>query len=129
MTVVLCCGCFDLLHYGHLLHLQAARALGDRLVVAVTADRFVGKGPGRPRFSDAQRAAMLKALRCVDNVIVSQAARPDDIIRTLRPEIYCKGADYKGQPLPERALVESLGGRVVFTETPKWSSTELLEHA
>ena len=126
MKLVMCCGCFDLVHYGHVLHLRAARALGDRLVVAMTADRFVNKGPHRPVFSQDKRAEMLRELRCVDAVLISDAPRPDALIRALRPAIYCKGVDYSETVIPEQALVESLGGKVVFTNTRKWSSTELL---
>lgn len=119
-------GCFDPFHYGHLLHLYAARAYGRWLVVALTGDAFVNKGPNRPAFPAAQRKAVLEALRCVDEVIVSDAARPDDLIRALRPEVYAKGCDYTREAVAEAALVESYGGRVVFTATPKWSSTKLL---
>ena len=126
MKLVMCCGCFDILHPGHLWHLRAARALGDRLVVALTADRYVNKGPNRPVHRQDDRAAMLRELRCVDAVLVYDAPVPYDLIRTLRPAVYVKGLDYKGR-LPEQALVESLGGKVVFTETEKLSSTALVE--
>lgn len=124
--LVLACGCFDILHWGHLVHLYAARAHGTRLVVALTGDAFVAKGPGRPVFDADKRKAMLLALRCVDDVIVSDAPRPDALIRLLRPAVYVKHKEYEGR-LPEQALVESLGGRVVFTDTPKFSSTGLLK--
>ena len=127
MIRVLCAGCFDIFHYGHLLHLQAARALGDELLVALTSDRFVNKGPGRPVHTWDQRAAVLMGQRAVSGVFMSDAARPDDVIRQLQPQIYAKGIEYQGR-LPEQALVESLGGRVVFTDTPKFSSTALVEH-
>ena len=123
MTLVLCNGCFDPFHYGHLLHFYAARSHGTRLAVALTADRYVNKGPGRPFFTAEQRGAVLLALRgLVDEVIVSDAPRPDDLIRRLQPAVYAKGVEYAGR-LPEQALVESYGGRVLFTETPKFSSS------
>jgi rfaE bifunctional protein nucleotidyltransferase chain/domain len=128
MKLVMCCGCFDPLHFGHVLHLRAAHALGDWLVVAVTADRYVYKGPRRPVFSQERRADMLRELRCVDSVLISDALRPEALIKALRPSIYCKGIDYIGTVIPEQALVESLGGKVVFTNTPKWSSTALLSY-
>ena len=123
-------GCFDPFHWGHLLHLYAARAHGRWLVVALTGDAQVAlqKGPGRPAFPAAQRKAVLEALRCVDEVIVSEAPRPDHLIRSLRPEVYVKGCDYTRETTAEAAIVESYGGRVVFTDTPKFSSTELLKH-
>lgn len=128
MRLVLAHGCFDLLHYGHLLHLLEARAAGERLVVSITADEWVrlAKGPGHPAFTASQRRAMLRELRCVDDVVVSEDASPDRVIRLLRPAIYAKGSEYIGR-LPEQALVESLGGRVLFTNGVTFSSTKLME--
>lgn len=128
MKLVLCAGCFDLLHYGHILHLRAARSLGDLLIVALSSDENVArKGPGRPRFTWDQRRDMLTELRCVDGVVFYNDYNDliDGIIKVMRPSIYVKGSDYKGN-LPEQQLIESLGGAVVFTETPKWSSTKLM---
>jgi D-beta-D-heptose 7-phosphate kinase/D-beta-D-heptose 1-phosphate adenosyltransferase len=119
-------GCFDPFHYGHLLHLYAARAHGRWLVVALTGDAYVNKGPGRPAFPVEQRKAVLEGLRCVDEVIVSDAPTPAALIQQLRPEVYAKGCDYAGADIAEAAIVEAYGGRVVFTETPKFSSTALL---
>lgn len=125
MKTVLVNGCFDILHYGHLAHLKAAAALGHYLIVALTADEFVNKGPGRPVFSEDKRAELLRELRCVDEVIISRAPRCDAIIQQVRPDIYAKGIEYKGK-LPEQALVESCGGVVMFTDTVVYSSTKLL---
>ena len=126
MTTVLCNGCFDIFHYGHLLHLQAARLLGDRLVIALTADEFVNKGPGRPVFKQEHRAAVLRAMTsCVDDVIISHEPIPYGIIQAVRPDVYAKGKEYEGR-LPEQGLVEELGGRVVFTDTVVFSSSALL---
>jgi len=126
VTVVLATGCFDILHIGHVYYLQAARALGDRLIVGVTGDAYVNKGPHRPVFSEERRALMLRELRCVDEVRIYQELVPMFLIRSVRPQIYVKGQEYVGR-LPEQALVESLGGRVVFTDTPVYSSTKILE--
>jgi len=126
VKVVLATGCFDVLHVGHLYHLQAARQLGDFLVVGVTADEFIDKGPGRPVFDEQQRAELVRALQIVDLTIVYSETVPLELIRTLRPTVYVKGKEYEGR-LPEQALVESLGGRVVFTDTPVYSSTKILE--
>ena len=124
MKVVMVNGCFDPFHYGHLVHFYEARCLGTRLVVALTDDRYVNKGPNRPHFTAEQRKAVLMALRgLVDDVYISEAARPDYLIARLRPEVYCKGSDYRREDIAECAIVESYGGRVVFTDTPKWSST------
>lgn len=125
MKVVLACGCFDLLHYGHVAHLKAARQLGDHLIVALTADEAINKGPGRPVFNWARRAEMLAELRCVDRVIRSTSAA--EAIIAIKPEIYVKGAEYRGR-LPEQATVEAYGGQVIFTDTEVWSSTALIQH-
>jgi rfaE bifunctional protein nucleotidyltransferase chain/domain len=123
LNVVLCLGCFDGLHYGHVKHLEAAKKLGDWLVVAVTCDRNVNKGPGRPVFNQEQRAEMLRALRCVDDVAVVEDVW--EAIQTIQPDIYVKGKEYENK-LPEQAEVERYGGRVVFTDEVVYSSTDLL---
>ena len=128
MRLVLCSGCFDILHPGHLWHLQEAAQLGEYLIVALTSDRVVreAKGEGRPVHGQNERADMLRALRCVDQVWIYDESWPQDAIRRLRPAVYCKGIDYLGQDIVELQLVEELGGRVVFTATPKLSSTALM---
>lgn len=123
MRVVQAHGVFDILHYGHLLHLLQARALGDRLVVTITSDEHVNKGPGRPVFPSGKRAAMLSELRCVDEVRVMDSA--EEAINAVKPSIYCKGQEYRGR-LPEQTLVESLGGKVIFTIGETHSSTALV---
>lgn len=95
------------------------------MIVALTADEYVNKGPGRPVFSEERRAEMLRALRCVDDVMISREAIPYSIIREVRPTIYAKGIEYRDR-LPEQRLVEELGGRVAFTDTVVFSSTALL---
>ena len=124
MITVMTSGVFDLIHPGHIYHLQQARAMGDRLVVALTADSFVNKGPGRPVFNTQQRAALLRELRCVDEVLVSTAPIPYHIIERICPAIYVKHEEYKDR-LPEQGLVESLGGRVLFTDWKAFSSSDL----
>ena len=94
-TVVQAHGTFDLMHLGHVRHLEAARRLGDVLVVTVTADRFVNKGPGRPVFSSELRAEMLATLEYVDWVAVNDAADAVSAIERIRPSIYIKGQDYQ----------------------------------
>ena len=125
MIVVQCHGCFDVLHYGHLVHLRAARALGDKLVVTITADEYIHKGDGRPVFTAQKRKAMLEELRCVDEVHIIHAPDAESAIIAVQPNIYCKGSEYRAH-LPERRLVESLGGRVVFTTGETHSSTALV---
>src|SRR5258708_8347189 len=88
-------GTFDLLHLGHVRHLEAARRLGDTLVVTITADRFVNKGPGRPVFTEVLRAEMLAALEYVDWVAINPAPDAVSAIDAIRPKIYLKGQDYQ----------------------------------
>src|SRR5204862_3331113 len=94
-TVVLAHGTFDLLHVGHVRHLEAARKLGDVLVVTVTADRFVNKGPGRPVFTEWLRAEMLAALSYVDWVAINPSPDAVSAIDLIRPQFYVKGQDYQ----------------------------------
>lgn len=126
-TVVMCHGVFDVLHYGHLLHLQAARAHGTFLIVSMVGDAFVRKGPNRPIFKEAHRAAMLAALRVVDKVVITDAVEWWDHVHALRPHVFVKGGDYVGKPPPECAIVESLGGKVVFTPPTTFTSSDVIE--
>lgn len=124
MVTVMANGCYDCLHLGHVAHLQAAKALGDRLIVALTVDEAVNKGPGRPVFSWEERYRMLWSLACVDVVIRSDSL--SKVITQWKPAIYVKGIEYEGM-LPEQELVESYGGRVVFLDAkPRYSSTKIL---
>lgn len=133
--VVLCHGVFDLLHYGHIEHLQEAKALGDILVVSVTAARFVNKGPGRPYFNDEQRMRFLASLSCVDYVLLSEAVTVHEIVEAVQPDIYVKGQEYAvsqndvtGNIDSEREVVEKYGGRIHFTTGEVHSSTKLLNN-
>lgn len=127
---VLCHGVFDLLHLGHIRHLQEARKLGDRLVVSVTNDPHVRKGSGRPWFTVEQRVEALRALDCVDEVVVSETADAVAVINQIRPAVYVKGADYDGrenQALQrEIDAVTSFGGRFEVTRTDRWSSSRII---
>jgi D-beta-D-heptose 7-phosphate kinase / D-beta-D-heptose 1-phosphate adenosyltransferase len=115
-TVVATGGCFDVLHAGHLSSLQAARALGDCLVVLLNSDASVRrlKGPDRPLHTAADRARLLEALGCVDAVAVFEDDDPVDTLRRLRPDVWVKAGDYARADLPEAATVEEHGGRVVL---------------
>jgi rfaE bifunctional protein kinase chain/domain/rfaE bifunctional protein nucleotidyltransferase chain/domain len=131
--VVLCHGVFDLLHVGHIRYFEAAKREGDVLVVTVTEDAHVNKGPHRPAFTESLRAEALAALADVDYVAVSRNATAVKAIEALRPDVYFKGSDYKnaaddvsgGIVLEERA-VEEAGGRLVYAQTEMFSSTHLL---
>ncbi len=131
--LVLAHGVFDLLHMGHVRHLEEARSFGDMLVVSVTADRFVNKGPGRPVFSQILRAEMLAALAYVDWVIVSEAPTAEMVIETVKPDVFVKGIEYSderadvtGKIVSEREAVERNGGTIAFTHDITFSSSELI---
>ncbi len=121
-------GVFDLLHVGHVRYLEAARALADLLVVAVNSDASVkqNRGPGLPLVPEAERAEVVAALAAVDLVVVFAEKEVSEIIRALRPDLHVKGTDYREATVPERALVESLGGRVVIAGDPKDHSSSAL---
>lgn len=130
-TPVLCHGVWDILHLGHIRHLQEAAKLGDYLIVSVTADRHVKKGMGRPHFSAEQRAEALRALDCVDEVIINEDDGAWDLIRRLRPAFYVKGVDYAGSSSPglakEREAIAEVGGQLKITGGMKWSSSQILK--
>lgn len=115
-TLVATGGCFDIIHAGHVATLQAARRLGDRLVVLLNSDASVRrlKGPGRPVQAEQDRAAVLRALDCVDAVVVFDDDDPGRVLGELRPDVWVKGGDYGGRPLPESAVVSANGGSTVF---------------
>jgi D-beta-D-heptose 7-phosphate kinase/D-beta-D-heptose 1-phosphate adenosyltransferase len=115
-TVVATGGCFDILHAGHLSSLEAARALGDTLVVLLNSDESVRrlKGPSRPVQPAHDRARVLRGLACVDAVVVFDEDTPEAALADLRPDIWAKGGDYAADDLPESALVQTWGGRVVL---------------
>lgn len=130
--VVFTNGCFDLLHVGHLRSLEEARALGDRLVVAVNGDASVRrlKGAGRPLVPARQRAELLAGLACVDWVVVFGETTPLRAIRALRPDVLAKGGDWALDAIVGRAEVESRGGRVVrLREIPGVRTSTLVARA
>jgi D-beta-D-heptose 7-phosphate kinase / D-beta-D-heptose 1-phosphate adenosyltransferase len=123
-------GCFDLLHPGHVQTLEAARALGDCLVVCLNSDASVRrlKGHGRPVLGVEDRAAVLRALRCVDAVLVFDEDTPAAALGRLRPDVWAKGADYADRELPEAPVLASWGGEVVLLPfVDGKSSTRIIE--
>jgi D-beta-D-heptose 7-phosphate kinase/D-beta-D-heptose 1-phosphate adenosyltransferase len=129
-TVVATGGCFDLLHAGHVATLRSARALGDCLVVCLNSDDSVRrlKGPERPLVRQADRAAVLEALGCVDAVVPFDERTPEAVLRRLRPDVFAKGGDYALADLPESALLASWGGQaVVLPYLEGRSSTQLMK--
>ncbi|MFI7481870.1 PfkB family carbohydrate kinase [Kocuria sp. M1R5S2] len=131
-TVVATGGCFDVLHAGHIASLDAARRLGDALVVLLNSDDSVRrlKGPGRPVVGEADRARVLGALRSVDAVLVFDEDDPRAALRLLRPDVWVKGGDYTPEQLPEAADVQGWGGRVtVLPYLSGRSTTAILQRA
>ena len=128
-TVVWTNGVFDLLHVGHLQSLREAKRFGDLLVVGVNGDASVkaNKGPERPIFPAAERVELLAALELVDAILVFDDATPEAVLAAVKPDVHVKGADYVNKPIPERAIVESYGGRVELIQlVPERSSTSTL---
>ena len=121
--IVLCHGVFDLVHYGHILHLNSAKKFGDYLIVSVTSDKFVNKGPGKPLFSQFQRIQYLSNLEMIDGVILSNTASAIDVLKLIKPNIYVKGPDYvktkndkTKKIVLEKKLVKKFGGEIKYTE-------------
>jgi rfaE bifunctional protein nucleotidyltransferase chain/domain len=126
--IVLANGCFDLLHVGHVRYLEAAKALGNTLVVALNTDESVrrAKGPGRPRIPLVERAELVAALRCVDFVTSFQEATLERTLRLLRPHVHAKGTDYTLENVPERAVDLELGIEIAICGDPKDHSSSTL---
>jgi D-glycero-beta-D-manno-heptose 1-phosphate adenylyltransferase len=127
--IVLANGCFDVLHVGHVRYLKAAKALGDKLIVAVNADESVRelKGEGRPAMPEDERAELLAAFEAVDAVLVFPELDVRAVIRELRPSVHAKGTDYTAESVPERDEVVACGGRVAIVGDPKdHSASEFL---
>lgn len=131
--IVHCHGVFDLVHVGHIRHFNEAKDLGDVLVVTITPDRYVNKGPHRPAFDENLRAEAVAALDCVDFVAINEWPMATETIKLIKPNFYVKGPDYKdpandlneGLSL-ERSAVNSVGGHLVITKDITASSTSLI---
>lgn len=133
--VIHCHGVFDLLHPGHIAHLEEAKSLGDILVVSVTSAPYVNKGPGRPYFSDEHRMRSLAALSCVDYVLLSENPTVIELLEYIQPDLYVKGKEYAAADndvtqniTKEVDKVRAFGGDVHFTDGVTFSSTKLLNH-
>jgi len=130
--IVHCHGCFDLMHPGHIKYFQAAKKMGDILVVTVTPDIYVDKGPGRPAFDQVLRAESIAALECVDFVGVNEWPTAEETLRLLRPDIYVKGQEFEklqdktGKIQREYEVVREIGAEIRFTHEIVFSSTRLL---
>jgi rfaE bifunctional protein nucleotidyltransferase chain/domain len=132
-TTVLCHGVFDLVHPGHIRHFEEARRQGDVLVVTVTPDHYVNKGPGRPVFNERLRSETIAALAVVDHVAINEWPTAIETIHMLKPDVYAKGSEYEtpeddltGKIVDEEQAVREEGGRVFFTHDITFSSSHLL---
>jgi len=131
--IVHCHGVFDLLHVGHIKHFKEAKTFGDILVVSITPDEFVNKGPGRPTFSTSLRLESLSELESVDYVVANKWPSAEEIIKIIQPNVYCKGPDYKnhsdditGKITEEEGAVNFVGGKIIYTDDITFSSSSLL---
>jgi D-beta-D-heptose 7-phosphate kinase/D-beta-D-heptose 1-phosphate adenosyltransferase len=131
-TVVFTNGVFDLVHPGHIRYLQAARRLGDALIVGVNSDRSVRaiKGPSRPINPERERVELLCALECVDAAVIFDEDTPLALISRIQPDVLVKGADWAADAIVGRDVVEARGGRVVrMPVEPRFSTTRLIGRA
>ena len=131
--IVHCHGVFDLLHIGHIKHLEAARKLGDLLVVTLTPDRHVNKGPHRPAFPERLRAEAIASLACVDFVAINQWPTAVETIELLKPSLFVKGVvreagqrDHSDAIEKEEAAIEAVGGQLVYTDEETYSASALI---
>ena len=131
--IVLCHGTFDLLHIGHIKYLNEAKTFGNKLIVTVTSDRYVNKGPNRPAFNEKYRMEAIAALEVVDFVALSDDPNAIKVIKHLKPNFYCKGPDYKnykndttGAILDEIKETKKIGGKVVYTKDITFSSSKVI---
>jgi len=130
LRIVFANGCFDVLHVGHVRYLEAARALGDLLIVGVNSDDQARrlKGAGRPLVPQDQRAEIISAIEAVDLVTIFSEPTVTELLLALKPDIHAKGTDYTEESVPERDVVRSYGGRVAIVGDPKdHSSSEMIE--
>ena len=131
--IVLCHGVFDLLHIGHIKHFEEAKSLGDILIVTVTPDQYVNKGPNRPAFKTHYRLEALASLENIDFVCENKWSNAINTIKKIKPDIYCKGPDYKkneeditGKIDEEVTATKKVGGKVVYTSDITFSSSNIL---
>ena len=127
--IVLANGCFDLMHVGHVRYLAGAKAIGDVLVVGVNSDNQARclKGDGRPFMPETERAELIASLKYVDLVTIFDEPTVEQLIRAIRPDFHAKGSDYTTDTVPERDIIQEVGGQVAIVGDPKdHSSSELI---
>jgi rfaE bifunctional protein nucleotidyltransferase chain/domain len=127
-TIALANGCFDILHVGHTRYLQGARAEADVLITGINGNTSVRKlkGENRPLQSEQDRALLIASLHSVDWVVIFPEDTVENLLRTLKPDVHCKGTDYTPETVPERDIVNAYGGRVAIVGDPKDHDTSAL---
>lgn len=133
--IALAHGSFDLFHFGHLQHLKKAKKFADKLIVSITSDKFIRKGPGRPIFKDHERLEMIKSLKFVDYAFISNELTAVSSIKKIKPDFYVKGNDYRNlgddlskNILKEKKEVEKYNGKIIFTNEKTFSSTNIINN-
>ena len=129
----MCHGVFDLLHIGHILHFEEAKKKGDVLIVSITGDKFVNKGPNRPMFTDLHRAKFISNLSIVDFVFINHEVTSENVIDKVKPNFYFKGPDYKknnqdltGQILKEKKILRKNKGKIIYSKGQTFSSSKII---
>lgn len=129
-TVVFTNGCFDILHAGHVRYLQAAKELGDCLILGLNSDQSVSKlkGPTRPINQQNDRAEVLSALAAIDYIVIFEEQTAEALVAQIQPSIYVKGGDYNMKELPEARIVSSYGGKtILISEVPGKSTSNIIK--
>jgi rfaE bifunctional protein nucleotidyltransferase chain/domain len=131
--ISLCHGVFDLVHYGHILHFKSAKKLSDVLIVSVTKDKFIKKRIEGPLFNEIQRLNYLNEISLIDYIYSCETNSAEDSIRTIKPDFYVKGPDYKNNLSDstkkiylEKKLVKKYGGKIIYTKDEKFSSSKII---
>lgn len=130
--IVHCHGCFDLMHIGHIKYFQAAKKMGNILVVTISPDIYVDKGPGRPVFNQNLRAESIASLECVDFVAINKWSTAEETLKLIQPDIYVKGQEFEnledktGKIQKEYKIIKEIGAELRFTHEIVFSSTKLL---
>ena len=134
--VILSHGAFDLVHLGHLKHFESAKKLGNILIVSITADKFIYKGPGRQKFNQDQRMEFLAKLEMIDYVVLSNEITAVSVIKKIKPSIFCKGPDYKndsddvtGNIKKEKLAIKNVKGKIEYTNDQIFSSSKLINES
>ena len=131
--IVLCHGAYDLVHYGHISHFKKAKEYGDILIVTITTDKFINKGPNRPYFNQDIRKKFLASIDCIDYVAEVNSPSAIEAIKQIKPNYYCKGQEYKNfknditkKIKDEIRHLEKNNGKIIYTNEVTFSSSKIL---